>query len=106
MSHNALTEISGLEENKKLRVLDVSNNEIAHLSGLKDTTPELEELWASNNKLESFEEVEKELGGKEKLETVYFEGNPLQRKQPVLYRGKVRMALPRVRQIDAVILRT
>lgn len=105
MSHNALTEISGLEGNTKLRVLDVSNNEIAKLSGLKDVVPELEELWASNNKLESFDEVEKELGGKEKLETVYFEGNPLQRKQAVMYRQKVRLALPRIKQIDATILR-
>jgi Leucine-rich repeat (LRR) protein len=70
------------------------------LKGLKHLS-KLEELWASDTKLESFEEVREELGGLEELTTVYFEGSPLQRSQPVLYRGKVRLALPRVRQIDA-----
>jgi protein phosphatase 1 regulatory subunit 7 len=41
------------------------------------------------------------LADKEELETVYFEGNPLQRQQPALYRNKIRLALPRVVQIDA-----
>jgi protein phosphatase 1 regulatory subunit 7 len=45
--------------------------------------------------------VEKELRDKEELETVYFEGNPLQRQQPALYRNKVRLALPQIVQIDA-----
>jgi protein phosphatase 1 regulatory subunit 7 len=45
--------------------------------------------------------VESELADKEELETVYFEGNPLQRQQPALYRNKIRLALPRVVQIDA-----
>lgn len=37
----------------------------------------------------------------EELKTVYFEGNPLQMKSPVVYRNKVKLALPRVVQIDA-----
>lgn len=82
-------------------MLDISNNLIEHLTGLKGEVPELEELWASSNKLESFEEIERELGDKEKLETVYFEGNPLQRMAGVTYRNKVRLALPRIKQIDA-----
>ena len=45
--------------------------------------------------------MEKELRDKEALETVYFEGNPLQTRSPVLYRGKVKLALPQVQQIDA-----
>ena len=32
---------------------------------------------------------------------MYFEGNPLQTKNAVLYRNKVRLALPQVQQIDA-----
>lgn len=86
---------------KKLRVLDISNNEIEHLTNLAGIAPDLEELWASSNKLESFEEIEKELGDKEKLETVYFEGNPLQRAAGAMYRNKVKLALPRIKQIDA-----
>lgn len=42
---------------------------------------------------------------KEKLETVYFEGNPLQLRQPALYRNKVRLALPQVQQIDATFVK-
>ncbi|RHZ57847.1 hypothetical protein CDV55_103759 [Aspergillus turcosus] len=104
LSHNAITDLSGLESNTSLRVLDFSNNQISkleHISHLKN----LEELWASNNELSSFEEVERELKDKEKLQTVYFEGNPLQTKGPAVYRNKVRLALPQVMQIDATFVR-
>ncbi|KAJ5697302.1 Leucine rich repeats (2 copies) [Penicillium malachiteum] len=104
LSHNAVTELSGLESNTTLRVLDFSNNQVSHLEHLS-TLKNLEELWASNNQLASFDEVERELKDKEKLETVYFEGNPLQLKGPAVYRNKVRLALPQVSQIDASMLR-
>lgn len=100
ISHNKLTEISGLDNNTNLRVMDVSNNPIEHLQGLSHLT-QLEELWASNTKFSSFDEVEKELRDKQNLQTVYFEGSPLQRNQPVLYRNKVRLAIPHIKQIDA-----
>jgi protein phosphatase 1 regulatory subunit 7 len=32
---------------------------------------------------------------------VYFEGTPLQLRQPALYRNKVRLSLPQISQIDA-----
>ncbi|KPI44186.1 Protein phosphatase 1 regulatory subunit SDS22 [Cyphellophora attinorum] len=104
ISHNALTTISGLDHNIKLRVLDVSNNRITRLEGLSHLT-ELEELWASTNGLSSFKEVEEQLADKEKLETVYFEANPLQLQGPAVYRNKVRLALPQVRQIDATYVK-
>ena len=100
ISHNALTDLSGLENNKGLRVLDFSNNKVTKLEGIAHLT-QLEEVWASSNGLSSFEEVERELADKEKLETVYFEGNPLQLQSPALYRNKVRLALPQIKQIDA-----
>ena len=100
LSHNAITDLSGLESNTTLRVLDFSNNQVSHLEHL-GTLKNLEELWASNNQLASFDEVERELKDKEKLETVYFEGNPLQTNGPALYRNKVRLALPNIKQIDA-----
>lgn len=102
ISHNALTSIdpSSLASNPNLRVLDISNNKIAHLDNLSHLE-NLEELWASSNLLDSFEEVEKQLGGIEGLETVYFEGNPLQLRGPAVYRNKVRLALPQVKQVDA-----
>lgn len=104
ISHNALTTISGLESNTSLRVIDISANPIDHLTGL-ETLKNLEEFWASWCKIESFDEVEKQLVDKENLETVYFEGNPLQTKNVVLYRNKVRLALPRIKQVDATFVR-
>ncbi|KAL1391168.1 protein phosphatase-like protein PP1 regulatory subunit sds22 [Phyllosticta capitalensis] len=104
ISHNALTSTSGLQSNTNLRVIDITGNPIEHLSDLEALT-NLEEFWASYCQLSDFAEVERELADKENLETVYFEGNPLQTRQPALYRNKVRLALPRVKQIDATFVR-
>lgn len=100
ISHNALESLEGLESNTRLRVLDISNNQIAGLAGLGPLA-ELEEFWASYNQIADAGEVERALRDKEHLTTVYFEGNPLQLRQPALYRNKVRLALPQVQQIDA-----
>ena len=100
ISHNALESLEGLGTNTKLRVLEISNNQITSLQGL-GPLKELEEVWASYNKLSDFADVEKELKDKENLETVYFEGNPLQTRAEALYRNKVRLALPQIKQIDA-----
>ncbi|KAL2128406.1 hypothetical protein VTI74DRAFT_9225 [Chaetomium olivicolor] len=105
ISHNALESLEGLENNTQLRVLDVSNNKIASLKGL-GPLGDLEEFWASYNQFADFSEVEKVLGDKKKLTTVYFEGNPMQLRGPAVYRNKVRLALPQVRQIDATFVRT
>jgi len=80
--------------------LDISSNPLDSLAGLGPIAT-LEELWASNCKLESFEDIERELVDKKELTTVYFEGNPLQKRQMALYRNKVKLALPRIRQVDA-----
>ncbi|CAL8583517.1 protein phosphatase regulatory subunit Sds22 [Xanthoria parietina] len=104
ISHNALTQISGLDNNRNLRVIDISSNQISQLTNLKHLQ-HLEEVWASSNQLSSFDEVEKELADKKELTTVYFEGNPLQTKSPALYRNKVRLALPQIKQIDATFVR-
>ena len=100
ISHNALTTLDGLENVQALRVLDISNNQVAILKGVGHLM-ELEELWASYNQIADFVDVEKELKDKTKLNTVYFEGSPLQLRNPTLYRNKVRLALPQVMQIDA-----
>lgn len=100
ITHNAITSLEGLESNHKLRVLDISNNGVSSLAGLEHLE-ELEELWASYNQIADFNEIENVLKPKKQLTTVYFEGNPLQLKQPALYRNKVRLALPQIQQIDA-----
>jgi len=85
-------------------VLDISNNQVASLKGLKHLA-DLEELWASYNQVGEFKELEDELRDMGNLNTVYFEGNPLQLKNPTLYRNKVRLTLPQVMQIDATFVR-
>jgi len=80
--------------------LDVQNNPLSSLQGV-GTLKQLENLWASNCKLSSFADLENELKDKEQLSEVYFEGNPLQTQNEVLYRNKVRLALPQVTKIDA-----
>ena len=104
VSHNAITHISGLHNNTKLRVLDISNNRIPKLENL-EALPLLEEFWAGSNQISSFQEVEKELKAKKDLQTVYFEMNPLQLMGPAVYRNKVRLALPQVKQIDATYVK-
>ncbi|KAF2875230.1 hypothetical protein BDV95DRAFT_564617 [Massariosphaeria phaeospora] len=104
ISHNLLKDLSGLEGNTNLRVIDISSNPIEHLSGLQNQK-HLEELWASYCKLSSIDEIEKELRHKEELQTVYFEGNPLQLAQRALYRNKVKLALPQIVQIDATFVK-
>ncbi|KAG4034660.1 hypothetical protein MFRU_002g00170 [Monilinia fructicola] len=104
ISHNALTTLSGLESCSQLRVLDISNNQVSSLAGIQGLK-EIEEVWASYNQIADFNDVEENLKDKEKLNTVYFEGNPLQLRAPALYRNKVRLTLPQVMQIDATFVR-
>lgn len=107
VSHNAITEIGqeSLRTNTKLRVLDISNNRITKLENISHLK-KLEEFWASANGFKDFREVERELADKENLETVYFEANPLQLNGPAVYRNKIRLALPQIKQIDATFVRT
>lgn len=104
LSHNAITSLAPLAGLPSLRVLDISSNAVATLDGLGPLA-KLEELWASYNKLDNFADVEKFLGDKQALETVYLEGNPLQLQGPAVYRNKVRLALPQIKQIDATYVR-
>ncbi|QUC23699.1 uncharacterized protein UV8b_07940 [Ustilaginoidea virens] len=104
ISHNAVESLEGIKENTKLKILDISNNQVSSLQGLAGLK-DLEEVWASYNKIGDFVEVEMALKDKASLSTVYFEGNPLQLRGPALYRNKIRLALPQVKQIDATFVR-
>lgn len=93
-------DLSPANTQTKLRTLDIGNNEIEvieNVSHLKD----LEEFWASYNKIESLANLHEELGGLPNLETVYLEGNPCQMNDMAGYRRKIMLALPQVQQIDA-----
>lgn len=62
---------------------------------------ELEEFWASNNKIPHLHDLESQLGGLKKLETVYLEGNPCHTNDRSGYRRKVILTLPHIKQVDA-----
>lgn len=100
ISDNLLTSLEPLSHAPNIRILDVQNNPITSLRGVSALI-HIESLWATSCKLDRFDELEKELGDKKELSEVYFEGNPLQKSNPVLYRNKVRLALPQVSKIDA-----
>ena len=100
IADNSLTELSGLDGNDALRIIDISRNQITTLENIRHLV-RLEEFWASSNLFDSFDEIRVELGNKEHLDTVYFEGNPVQTKNPTTYRNKVRFSLPHIKQIDA-----
>jgi protein phosphatase 1 regulatory subunit 7 len=100
ISYNAITSLEGLSKAPSIRILDISANPVKKLEGIEALTA-LEELWASNCEINNFDDISKHLGDKEHLTTVYFEGNPIQKQNPVLYRNKVRLALPNIIQVDA-----
>lgn len=100
LSHNALDSIAPLAAVTTLRVLDISSNPLASLRGVENNA-EIEEVWASNCQIDGFADVEAALRDKAGLTTIYLEGNPLETRQRALYRNKVRLALPQVKQIDA-----
>ncbi len=84
--------------------MDIGNNFLKELKGL-EALEALEELWASNNQFDSFEHIEQQLSDKKHLNTVYFEGNPLQTQSMATYRLKLKTILPQLQQIDATLVR-
>ncbi|RMZ91102.1 hypothetical protein DV736_g1661, partial [Chaetothyriales sp. CBS 134916] len=104
LSHNAIDKLEGLDNNGKLRIIDISSNPVKHLENISHLK-NLEEFWASGCQISSFQEVERELKDKHNLETVYFEQNPLETNGPAVYRNKIRLALPQVKQIDATFVK-
>lgn len=104
LSHNGITTIENLDNNKNLQVLDVTSNRIEHLSGLSHLT-KLTDFWCSYNKVSDFNEINRELGKLPELDTVYFEGNPVQLSNPTAYRRKLRLNLgPSLAKIDATFV--
>lgn len=80
--------------------MDIGNNFIQKVENISHLT-ELEEFWANNNLIDNFAEVEGQLSTLKTLDTVYLEGNPLQKDMGVNYRRKIMLALPQLSQIDA-----
>lgn len=105
LSHNGISHIENLENNTNLTVLDVSSNRIENLENLLHLT-KLTDFWCSYNQVLSFDEISKQLGKLEELDTVYFEGNPVQTSNPTAYRRKIRLCLgDSLSKIDATYVR-
>jgi len=102
LSHNGIQVMEGLKKNEKLKILDLGNNRIEKLENLQTQT-NLEELWLNHNIFSSFDDIEKELKNMPKLQTVYFEGNPVA--SDAQYRLKLKLFLPSIIQIDATLIR-
>jgi len=64
-------------------------------------------LQANDNQIPNILDLEPQLGPNQcpKLETVYLEGNPLQKAEGAAYRRKVKLSLPQLVQIDATMVR-
>lgn len=105
LSHNGISKIENLENNTKLSVLDITSNRISKLENLSHLTS-LTDFWCSYNQISSFEEIHDQLGKLPELDTVYFEGNPVQTSNPTAYRRKLRLNLgPSLAKIDATYVR-
>ncbi|XP_059559834.1 protein phosphatase 1 regulatory subunit 7 isoform X5 [Myotis daubentonii] len=115
LGKNKITKLQNLDALSNLTVLSIQSNRLTKMEGLQSLV-NLRELYLSHNGIEVIEGLENnmndnlleswsdldELKGAKNLETVYLEGNPLQ-KDPQ-YRRKVMLALPSVRQIDATFV--
>lgn len=55
----------------------------------------------NDNKISTLEDLGSQLKPISSLETVYLEGNPVQKTEGVHYRRKVILALPQIKQLDA-----
>ncbi|SCU98568.1 LADA_0H13938g1_1 [Lachancea dasiensis] len=106
LSHNYIQKIEGLEKNIRLTTLDITSNQIAKVENLRHLT-KLTDLWLSFNKVDqSFESLGEELRDLPELETVYLEGNPVQKNAGTSYRRKLVLNLgPTLQKIDATYIR-
>lgn len=84
----------------KLRVLDIGNNRISKIENIAHLL-HLEEFWASYNKIDTLQDLEPQLSHLTQLQTVYLEGNPVQRNNMSSYRRQIKTELPQIVQIDA-----
>jgi len=102
VAHNGITSLAGLENNTKLNTLDITGNRVESLEGIAHLS-EMNQFWASDNQIKDINHLDLYLGPKlmPKLETIYLEGNPVQRSEGASYRRKVILALPQISQLDA-----
>ncbi|KAI0925989.1 hypothetical protein AcW1_008276 [Taiwanofungus camphoratus] len=104
LSHNGIERLEGLEHNHKLRTLDIGNNFVPLLENISHLSS-LEELWINDNTITTLRDLEPQLKHISCLETIYLEGNPVQKDEGANYRRKVILALPQIKQLDATFVK-
>jgi len=104
LSHNGIERLEGLQRNLKLRTLDIGNNFVAQIENVAHLTS-LQELWINDNKITTLLDLEPQLKHVAALETIYLEGNPVQKSEGSAYRRKVILALPQIKQLDATFVK-
>lgn len=92
-------EIEGLQCNLKLQTLDLAVNKIKMIRNVAHLV-DLEELWMNDNEVEDWDNLN-QLSNNKKLNTIYLDHNPLAIN--TMYRTKVKLALPWLKQIDATL---
>ncbi|KAI5474175.1 protein phosphatase 1 regulatory subunit 7 [Pseudohyphozyma bogoriensis] len=104
LSHNGLTTLEGLSGNSKLTTLDIGHNKITSVPTEELAhVPLLEEFWANNNLITTLPALPPSTHPN--LETIYLEGNPVEKELATAYRRKIMLESPQVNQIDAVYVR-
>ncbi|KAK0223142.1 L domain-like protein [Armillaria fumosa] len=103
LSHNGIEKLEGVQDNVNLTTLDIGNNLVPAIEGIDHLT-QLEELWMNNNNIPT-SVLSSPFPSLPALRTIYLEGNPCQKADPVNYRRKVMLALPQATQIDATYVK-
>ncbi|SCU97645.1 LAFA_0G12464g1_1 [Lachancea sp. 'fantastica'] len=106
LSHNFISKIEGLEHNPRLNTLDITSNKITKIENLSHLT-KLTDLWLSFNQIDqTIESVGDELRDLPEFETIYLEGNPIEKNSGTVYRRKLVLNLgPSLQKIDATYIR-
>ncbi|CEP61642.1 type 1 protein phosphatase-activating protein SDS22 LALA0_S03e07492g [Lachancea lanzarotensis] len=106
LSHNFISKIEGLEHNTRLNTLDITSNKITKIENLRHLT-KLTDLWLSFNQIDqSIESVGDELRDLPEFETIYLEGNPIEKNSGTVYRRKLVLNLgSSLQKIDATYIR-
>ncbi len=90
-----------------LRVLDVSSNRVADITGV-ETLSQLTDLWLNDNAIDSLAELAAAAGGptKEVLTILYLAGNPAVDKAGghAAYRAAILKLFPKLQQLDDEVL--
>ena len=90
---NRIKKISGLENLKKLEILDLALNEIEVIEGLDSQAESLDELWVNDNKIADYESVEYLGKTMKNLNNIYMAVNPVYNRTQE-FKNRLRATIP------------